>query len=212
MQTALNLIKLAAVESGLQTDLDNIPDSLAQYGLRKLNEICRNIWQSGPWRNSKLVSLSVTATSSTVTLPSNVNSIRSISFGSVPVRSADEVTQARIGGPESAGPVFYKLPDSTSGSRQIRLDGISQFPAVLTVQAKARFVELSMSGTFQIPAAESAVSGFLAAAFLEYQGLRQEAAAKKEEAGALLEMARDDEDSSEDTRPVVCYPESGMGW
>ena len=210
MATALDLCKLAAVRSGIQTSLDDIDSGLLAYSMACLNMVCRNVWNSHPWRNSRRMSVEVYAEAADLTLPEAVGSIRSLSSGRTPVRCIDEIAEARLGVvPASGSPGYAKLPDSVCGCRRIRLFNVD-LPATLSVNAKARFCRLTLASAFPVPAAESAVVEYLAADLLEYQGRTAEADAKRQQASALLDLAIENEDDAEDTDRAVCVPDHGM--
>jgi len=112
----LDIINQAVAKAGL-ADIDNIPTNLNTLAIAFLNRVYENVWNVYPFRDEKVVTSTISASSQDLVFPQEVDTLRALRSATNPITPIGELTMSRFapGMFDDTGAnvyYFYNMPDS----------------------------------------------------------------------------------------------------
>lgn len=234
--TALQMVANAAVKVGLaearaadSTGAVQIgagayvvlPLAVRAFGLAAVNRVYLWVWHQFPYREQRLVDVAVPvlATEATVSMPYNMDVIRSVWSVDRALYPISEVTECRQGAtwlnlPDSQPLRFVNLPDGVDSEsrtvRRIKLVPPSAQDITLYVNGLRRFVELAEGDAPLLTRTENALFDYVVAELFEFNDDQERADKERSKAAQELTAALEWQETIEETDTQATPLESFM--
>lgn len=158
-----------SIGGGITAEAGTIPATAAELGLAILNRWYLYAWQRYPHRDIRIANtvVQVPAGAEAVSLPPEIDAVRSVRMGGVALLPLSEIREADFAelytGVPGTPAAYVQLADGLSGDipplpvRRIRLAPLPVAPVTLTVNGLRRFAPLSTYDTPLLPKFEAAL-------------------------------------------------------
>lgn len=214
MATALQMVAIAAVKANLAEIVDatyegavaieeggvaryvKLPMPVRVYGVAALNRVYKWVWHQFPYREQRIIDLAVpvAALGATVTLPTELDAVRSIYAVDHALYPISEVTEMRQGEWRklAAGTPLrtVSLPDGVDANgkavRRIKLVPPCAKDMTIYVNGLRRFEELGEAGTPILERCSNALFDYLVAELFEFDDQQERADKERGKAGDEL--------------------------